>query len=341
MFQNKRILITGGTGSIGKELAKQLLSRNPAAIRIFSRDEYKQFEMAQEFGATQKMRFLLGDVRDKDRLSYAAKDIDFIFHLAALKQVPACEYNPFEAIQTNVIGTQNVIKAALEHSATKVLLTSSDKAINPTNTMGASKLIAERLFIAAENYKGSNPTVFTTVRFGNVIGSRGSVIPLFVKQILQDKKIRVTHPDMYRFMMSVSEACQLMLQAMTKAHGGEIFVLKMPVVRLGDLVQAILELVEEKFSIKKREIQIETIGLRRGEKMIEELMSEEETYLATEHDNMFTISRANDRPSKPPPRFNRRAGQAQSKKLPKETIKKIIMEQLHTMDIESYLQGEP
>ncbi len=334
MFQNKRILITGGTGSIGKELASQLLAYKPAAIRIFSRDEYKQFEMSQQLGPAKNLRFLLGDVRDMDRLSYATKDIDFIFHLAAFKQVPACEYNPFEAIQTNVIGTQNVIKAALENKVKKVLLTSSDKAINPTNTMGASKLIAERMFIAAENYKGSNPTVFTTVRFGNVIGSRGSVIPLFFRQIFHDKKISVTHPEMYRFMMSISEACQLMLQAMTEAAGGEIFILKMPVVRLGDLVEAVMELAEEKFSIKKKEIQIETIGLRPGEKMIEELMSEEEAYLAMEHENMFAISRSSSHNGIPVSRKKYHAGHAQSKKLSKEEIKKMIIEQLHKMDLE-------
>lgn len=336
MFRNKRILITGGTGSIGRELVKQLLAFDPGVIRIYSRDEYKQFEMQQEFGSAKNLRFLLGDVRDKERLSYAAKDIDYMFHLAAYKQVPACEYNPFEAIQTNVIGTQNVIKAALENQVKKVLLTSSDKAINPTNTMGASKLIAERMFTAAENYKGSQPTIFASVRFGNVIGSRGSVIPLLLKQIVREQKVSVTHPNMYRFMMSVSEACQLMLQAISESLGGEIFVLKMRVVRLGDLIEAILEFAEENLTVQKQAVRVESIGLRPGEKMIEELMSEEEAFSAHERSNMFVIPSGRNKNKlnhTPIPGEYYRAGHARDNLLAKTEIKKMIAEQMQAMNM--------
>lgn len=290
LFLGKNILITGGTGSIGKELIKQILAFNPAVIRVLSRDEHKQFELQEELFIHENIRFLLGDVRHKERLVYAMKGIDYVFHLAALKQVPACEYNPFEAVQTNVLGSQNIIEAAMENNVKKVLFTSSDKAINPTNIMGASKLIAERLFVSADLYKGAHSTIFTAVRFGNVIGSRGSVIPLFFNQILKGKKITVTNPNMYRFMMSLSEACKLMLDSMINAEGGEIFVLKMPVLRLGDLVEAMLEIAEEKLGMKKKEIIIEEIGLRQGEKMFEELLLEEEIGSVEESKDMYVIS---------------------------------------------------
>ncbi|MGM7681445.1 polysaccharide biosynthesis protein [Cytobacillus sp. Hm23] len=290
LFEGKKILVTGGTGSIGKALVNILLTFNPTVIRVFSRDENKQFEMQEEWKAQKQLRFLLGDVRDKERLIYAMKDIDYVFHLAALKHVPACEYNPFEAVRTNVIGTQNVIEAALENKVKKVLFSSSDKAISPTNTMGASKLIAEKLFVSANSYKGNHKTVFASVRFGNVIGSRGSVIPLFLKKIMKERKITVTDLNMKRFMMSQTEACSLMLDALRIANGGEIFVLKMPVVQLNDLVEALISIVEDKFNILKDEIYIEEIGLRPGEKVVEELLMNEEIPLVYEKDNMFIIS---------------------------------------------------
>ncbi|WP_088187762.1 UDP-N-acetylglucosamine 4,6-dehydratase family protein [Desulfosporosinus sp. FKA] len=289
MFTGKRILITGGTGTVGRSLLETLLPENPEVIRIYSRDEFKQFELQQEFRGTPNLRFLLGDVRDYSRLVRAFEGIDYIFHTAALKHVPACEYNPFEAVQTNVVGTQNVIQAALESGVKKVTFTSTDKAISPTNAMGATKLMAERLIVAAEYQKGSGATAFSAVRFGNVMGSRGSVIPLFEQQIREKRKITLTSPDMTRFMMTVSEATRLTMDAMQLADGGEVFVFKMPIVRLGDLAKVIIDLVCEKYGIRVSEVEIQQIGLRPGEKMYEELMTFEESRNAYEYSHMYAI----------------------------------------------------
>jgi UDP-N-acetylglucosamine 4,6-dehydratase/5-epimerase len=289
VFKGKRILITGGTGTVGQSLLETLLPERPDVIRIYSRDEFKQFELQQQYQGTPNLRFLLGDIRDYSRLLRAFEGIDYIFHTAALKHVPACEYNPFEAVQTNVVGTQNVIQAALESGVKKVIFTSTDKAISPTNAMGATKLMAERLIVAAEYQKGSSPTVFSAVRFGNVMGSRGSVIPLFVQQIREKRKITLTSPDMTRFMMTVSEATRLTLEAMQLASGGEVFVFKMPIVRLGDFAEVIIDLVCEKFGIRASEVEIHQIGLRPGEKMYEELMTSEESKNAYEYPHMYAI----------------------------------------------------
>jgi Polysaccharide biosynthesis protein. len=289
IFHGKSILITGGTGTIGSHLIDELLKQDPKVIRIFSRDEYKQYIMQQKYDGNSKLRFLLGDVREKQRLMRAMEGIDIVFHTAALKHVPACEYNPFEAVKTNVLGTQNVIECALELNCERVIYTSSDKSINPTNTMGATKLLAERLISAADYHKGKSRTIFCAVRFGNVMGSRGSVIPLFKDQILKDKCITVTHPDMTRFMMSINEAIRLTMLAAEKAQGGEIFILKMPVIKLNDLAESVIELMADKYSIPKTEIKIKYIGLRPGEKMYEELMTKVEAKNAKEFKEMFAI----------------------------------------------------
>lgn len=288
MYSNKKILIIGGTGTIGRYLTEGLLKYNPNVIRIFSRDEYKQFEMQQDLHEYKNIRYLIGDVRDGMRLQRAMEDIDYVFHLAAMKHVPSCEYNPFEAVQTNVIGTQNVIQAALASGVKKVLFTSTDKAIAPTNTYGATKLTAERLISAAQYQKGPKETIFSSVRFGNVMGSRGSVIPLFKKQILQDGKITVTDKHMLRYMMTPNQAIKLLLEANELAQGGEVFVLKMPVVKLCDLVEIITEEIGSRSSINST-IRIEEIGVRPGEKMYEELMTEDETRVALETENMYII----------------------------------------------------
>lgn len=289
MYEGKKILITGGTGTIGSHLTRRLLEEKPAVIRIFSRDEYKQFEMGQELQEyAGQLRFLIGDVRDQQRLSRAMEGIDYVFHCAAMKHVPACEYNPFEAVQTNVIGTQNVIQAALDNKVKKVLFTSTDKAISPTNTYGATKLAAERLISAAEIHKGAKSTVFSSVRFGNVMGSRGSVIPLFKKQILERRKITLTDPDMLRYMMTPSQAIELILKANELAKGGEVFVLKMPLIRLGDLAEVVIETTKQRYAIEDP-ISIEEIGLRPGEKRFEELMTDDEVLISIETDNMYII----------------------------------------------------
>lgn len=288
MYMNKKILIIGGTGTIGQYLTKELLLQGPNVIRIFSRDEYKQFEMQQELQEHQNIRFLIGDIRDEKRLSRAMEDIDYVFHLAAMKHVPACEYNPFEAVQTNVLGTQNVIQAALEAGVKKVLFTSTDKAIAPTNTYGATKLTAEKLISATEFQKGPKDTIFCSVRFGNVMGSRGSVIPLFKKQILTNNKINVTDMEMLRYMMTPSQAISLILKANEMAIGGEVFVLKMPVIKLKDLVEVLIEEVAKKNSLNEL-VQINEIGLRPGEKMYEQLMTEDEAKVALETDELFIL----------------------------------------------------
>jgi len=293
-FKNKKILVIGGTGTIGSSLVRTLLNQDIDVIRVLSRDEHKQYNMMQELKGIKNIRFLLGDVRDYDRINRAMEDIDVVFHTAALKHVPACEYNPFEAVKTNVIGTQNVIEAAIKNNVERVILTSSDKTISPTNTYGATKLLAERLISAADYYKGKHKTIFAAVRFGNVMGSRGSVIPLFKKQILKKKEITVTDPTMSRFMMTVAQATNLTLEACKRAKGGEVFVLKMPVIRLKDLVEVVIEEMSKRYKINPAEIKITETGLRPGEKMYEELMTFEESKYAIEFDDMFAV----------PPLFN-------------------------------------
>lgn len=289
MFKNKKILVIGGTGTVGQGIVKRLLDYNPKVIRILSRDEYKQFLMRDELREHRNLRFLLGDIREKERIERAMQDIDIVFHIASLKHVPACEYNPFEAVKTNVLGTQNVIESAIRNNVERVIYTSSDKAVSPTNTMGATKLLAERLMASANNAKGSKNTVFASVRFGNVIGSRGSVIPLWRQQIIEKHEITVTEPEMTRFMMSIEDAVNLTLKACEVAEGGETFVLKMPVIRLGDLAEVVIEKVCKEFDIDINNVEIKNIGLRPGEKMYEELMTEDEALNAIEGDKMFIV----------------------------------------------------
>lgn len=288
-FKDKKILVIGGTGTVGSKMISQLLQCDANVIRIFSRDEYKQFLLNEKLGRRNNLRFLIGDVRDYERVLRASENIDVIFHLAAMKHVPACEYNPFEAVKTNVLGTENVIRAAIANNVERVVFTSSDKAISPTNAMGATKLLAEKLISAADFNRGTARTIFAAVRFGNVMGSRGSVIPLFKKQIAEQGKVTVTNGKMSRFMMSVSDAVKLTMEAGMSAKGGEIFVLKMPVILLNDLVEVVIEETCKKCNIPVNEIRVEEIGLRPGEKMFEELMSEEEAETAYELSHMYSI----------------------------------------------------
>jgi UDP-N-acetylglucosamine 4,6-dehydratase len=305
IFRGKKILVTGGTGCIGSEIVRSVLKYKPAVVRIFSNDENATFNMINETDTTgTKMmheipdkRFLIGDVRDKERVKLAMEDIDIVYHAAALKHVPLCEYNPFEAIKTNVLGTQNVIQAALESGVDRVISISTDKAVNPVNTMGATKLLAEKLIIDANEGKGSKPTIFSTVRFGNVSFSRGSVIPLFEEQIRQKKPITITNQEMTRFMMLLSDTIELVFKATLLAKGGEVFILKMPVVRLGDLVDVIIETYAEKYLYKKETIEKRIIGLRPGEKMFEELMTESEAAVGYETEDMLIIPPQLEMPS--------------------------------------------
>ncbi len=330
LFRDKKILIIGGTGTIGQSLLNHILSQSPAVVRVFSRDEHKQFELQQKLYGHTNIRFLIGDVRDYDRVKRAMKDIDYVFHLAAMKHVPACEYNPFEAVQTNIIGTQNVIRASLECEVEKTIFTSTDKAIAPTNTYGASKLMAERLITAAQYHAGTSRTVFAAVRFGNVMGSRGSVIPLFKWQIREHRRITVTRRDMSRFMMTKEQATNLIIRALSLAQGGEVFVLKMPVIRLIDLAECVIEETAKQFGISKELIGIEETGLRPGEKMYEELMTEEESTYAFEFDDMFVVPS----PFLAVPVYEgakpARIGSYSSQHIPpisKESVRKLLLEQ--------------
>lgn len=295
MFEKKTILVTGGTGSIGSEIVRQLLLQKPKSIRIFSRDESKQFLLQQELYEYENIRYLIGDVRDKQRLLYATEGVDYIFHAAALKHVPACEYNPFEAVKTNVIGVQNVIEAALANEVKKVISISTDKVVNPMNTMGATKLLSEKLISAADYYKGAHKTVFSCVRFGNVMGSRGSVIPLFKEQIRSGKPITLTDRRMTRFMMSIPQAANLVLKAAEYARGGELFILKMPSLNILDLAEVLIEDYEKTYGVKFEQ-GIREIGIRPGEKLYEELMTLDESARALCNDEMFLIpSSINDK----------------------------------------------
>jgi len=289
VFKGKKILVTGGTGSIGNEIVKRLLDYKPDVVRIFSNDEDTTFGMKQELADLPNIRFLIGDVRDKERLILAMENIDIVYHAAALKHVPLCEYNPFEAIKTNVFGTQNVIEAALACGVKKVINISTDKAVNPINTMGATKLLAEKLIIDANEGKGTKPTIFFTVRFGNVLFTRGSVIPLFEKQIKEKKSVTLTDQNMTRFVMSKDNTINLVFKATLIAKGGEIFILKMPVVKLRDLADVVIEYYSKINDYKKEEIKKNVIGPRVGEKIFEELMTENEAKLAFETKEMLII----------------------------------------------------
>lgn len=288
MFKGKTILVTGGTGSIGSEIVRQLLKYEPKAIRIFSRGEEKQFFMQQELSAYSNLRFLIGDIRDSQRIDFACRDVDIIFHAAAMKHVPASEYNPMEAVKTNVMGTQNIIDAAIKNEVKNFVGISTDKVVSPTNTMGATKLLSEKLIIAANQYKGKTKTIFSCVRFGNVIGSSGSVIPLFCRQLEHDKDITLTDNNMTRFMMSIPDAAKLVLSAAINSKFGETYVLKMPSIKISTLADALVQYYNNTHD-KKYQGKIKIVGIRPGEKLYEELMTADEIERSYENDEMYII----------------------------------------------------
>ena len=270
MFDGKKILITGGTGSLGRGLTKRLLSYNVDSIRIYSRNENQQVKMQSEFN-DRRLRFLIGDVRDLNRLTRAMEGIDIVFHAAALKHVPVVEYNPFEAVQTNILGSQNVINASLEENVEICICVGTDKAVAPLNTYGATKLLMEKLFVTASNYLNPirHKTKFIAVRYGNVLASNGSVVPKIIEQIKSNKKITITDPNMTRFNITMNQALDLIERATTTGKGGEVFVPKLPAYRVGDLKDILLDLFKGKNST-------EIISIRTGEKFHESLLTIDE-----------------------------------------------------------------
>lgn len=270
MFKGKKILITGGTGSLGYALTKHLLELNADIIRIYSRNENKQINMQSEINDS-RLRFLIGDVRDLPRLIRAMEDVDIVFHAAALKHVPVIEYNPFEAIKTNVLGSQNIIDACLHEDVEMAICVGTDKAVSPLNTYGATKLLMEKLFITASNYLNPDrhKTKFVAVRYGNVLGSSGSVVPKFLNQISSGEKITITDPTMTRFNITMNQALDFIIRAVKKGRGGEIFIPKLKAYKLGDLKDAITELLHTK-------IETEIISVRPGEKYHEVLINHDE-----------------------------------------------------------------
>lgn len=288
MFTDKTILVTGGTGSFGKTFTKMLLEKyNFKKLIIYSRDEYKQFVMKNDLGSQyekdkiDKLRFFIGDVRDKDRLYRAFCGVDYVIHAAAMKQVPACEYNPFEAIKTNIHGAQNIIDAALDRKVEKVVALSTDKAVNPINLYGGTKLVSDKLFIAANAYKGlNNPTTFSVVRYGNVAGSRGSVIPLFKSLIEKGAtELPITDSRMTRFYITLEEGVALVIKAIKEAKGGETYISKIPSFKIIDLARA----------IGGDDIKIINIGIREGEKLHEVMITKDDSRHTREYDKHYII----------------------------------------------------
>ena len=282
MFQNKKILITGGTGSLGTALTTRLLKTDVDTIRIFSRDELKQSQMESQLD-DDRLRFLIGDVRDKERLKKAVEGIDIVIHTAALKQVPVIEYNPFEAIKTNVQGAQNLVDVCLDKNVGFALAIGTDKAVSPFNTYGATKLLMERLFVSANYYKGAHKTKFACVRYGNVLGSRGSIIPKFIEQIISGDKITITDPNMTRFSITIDQALDLIFRVIKNSVGGDVHIPKLDAFKVGDMKDVLLDLM----GCKNDE---ERIPVRIGEKFHEILINEHEIKNTYENqDNDYLI----------------------------------------------------
>ncbi|MBT6170611.1 MAG: polysaccharide biosynthesis protein [Flavobacteriaceae bacterium] len=279
MFKNKTLLITGGTGSFGNAVLEMFIESDIAEIRIFSRDEKKQDDMRRKYHNS-KLKFHIGDVRNKDSINNAMKGVDFVFHAAALKQVPSCEFYPMEAVRTNILGTSNVVDVAVDNGVKKVICLSTDKAVYPINAMGVSKAMMEKVFVAKSRTSGDTKIIGT--RYGNVMASRGSVIPLFHNQLINNKPLTITNPEMTRFMMTLENAVELVLYAFENGENGDIFVQKAPSSTIGQLADVMKDIYKSKSEIKN-------IGVRHGEKMHETLLSKEERLISEDLNNYFRI----------------------------------------------------
>ena len=315
-FKGKNILITGGTGSIGMGLAKQLIKYNPKEIRIFSNDENSIFEAKENLGGNHIYKFMVGDVRDKDRLNLAIRNVDIVYHTAAMKHIEICEENPFDAVKTNVVGTSNVLESSIIEGIEKFVFISTDKATNPTSTLGGSKLLAERLTLDARTYSGKGKTKFSIVRFGNVLGSRGSVFQIFQKQIKMKKPLTVTDKNMTRFIMSISDAASMILHVTKILSGGEIYILKMPSIRIEDLAKGMLHVYGSRFPDYRNTSSLK-ITKPRGERFHELLISKEEMPYCHDMGDMYKVSKT---PSKK---------QLSSKEFSSETASRISQSKLH------------
>ena len=281
MFKDKTLLITGGTGSFGNTMARKFISSDIKEIRIFSRDEKKQEDMRLEL-SNPKLKFYIGDVRDADSISRAMKGVDYVFHAAALKQVPSCEFYPMEAVHTNIVGTHNVMNAATANRVKRVVVLSTDKAVYPINAMGISKAMAEKLMVAQSRSQADEETILCATRYGNVMASRGSVIPLFIDQIKRGRELTITDPEMTRFLMSLDDSVNLVLHAFQHGKQGDIFIQKAPASTVADLAQAISEILGKKSTIR-------IIGTRHGEKLYESLISREEMSKAEDMGSYYRI----------------------------------------------------
>lgn len=281
-LNNKTILVTGGTGSFGNQFVENVIKTyTPKKLIVFSRDELKQYEMSQKFSPDQYdfMRYFIGDVRDYSRLEMALRSVDIVIHAAALKHVPIAEYNPYECIHTNVIGAENIVRASLKNGVKKVLALSTDKAVSPINLYGASKLAAEKIFIAANNIRGEDPTIFSVVRYGNVVGSRGSVVPFFKKLLNENAdSLPITHREMTRFWITLNQGVDFVLSNLSVMQGGEIFIPKIPSMKIIDLAQAI-----------KPGIKMHTIGIRPGEKLHECMLTADESFNTIETEDRYVL----------------------------------------------------
>ena len=296
-FTNKTVLVTGGCGTVGREIVRQLLDHAPKEIRVVDTNESEIFFLEQELLDHRRHNpdcrisslCQIGDIRDADKLNMMCSGVDIVLHTAALKHVILCERAPFDAVQTNIMGVKNVIQAALANDVERVIFTSSDKAVNPTNVMGTTKLMGERLITAANSLKMGRRTIFSSTRFGNVLGSRGSVIPIFARQIEAGGPVTLTDRRMTRFIMTLEESCRLVLSAAEKARGGEVFVTKMPVIQIADLARVMIDELAPQYGYTAEKMGLTEIGSKPGEKLYEELMSDEETRRTVELTEMFSV----------------------------------------------------
>lgn len=292
VIRNQTILVTGACGTVGSALVERLLTDpvyEPKDVVGIDNNEGQLFFLEQKYVSDRRANFFVADIRDLDELERRMKGIDIVFHAAALKHVVLCERSPEQVIQTNIVGLQNIVKASIGNGVKRVIFTSSDKAVNPTNVMGTSKLMGERLMTAANSRKRGLGTMFTSTRFGNVLGSSGSVVPIFHNQIAQGGPVTLTERAMTRFVMSTEEAVRLLLDSSTMMQGGEVLITKMPVIRIADLAQAMVEELAPRFGYRPEQIEILEIGVKPGEKLFEELMSLEETRRAIELENYFVV----------------------------------------------------